>query len=625
MRSGTLGRPPRVAAGAVPRQVAAIRRVPHHSPSMPASLRCPRARPALALALALILLAFGAQAAGPKRVLILHSFGRDFAPYDTIAAVFRTELARRSPDPVTFAEVSLDFGRMGSEVEQRAFLDYLRARYGGAPPDAVVTVGPPAARFYVGHRGELFGDTPVIVGALDERLAKGFALQPRDAIVAGKVDLPQLFDNILGLLPDTTTIALVVGASELERFWTDELRRELAQFEGRVKFEWLNELSLAQMRERVASLPPHSAVLFGLLIVDAAGVPHERQDALVTLRAATSAPIFSIYENEIGHGVVGGPYSSQRKNGERIALATLVALDSTAPARTQVYVDAFEPPVYDARELERWGIDRSRLPQGSEVRFERASLWQEHRVAVIVAATGLTLQAALIAALLVQRARRRRAEQEARGLAGRLVTAHEDERRRIARELHDDVTQRLAGLAIEAAELESRTKGTGAGETVHAIRDGLVGLGEDVHALSYRLHPSVIEDLGLVEALRIECDRIARRTLQVKFDCRDVPRKLPSEAALCLFRVAQEALRNVERHAGAGSVAVSVVGRDGGVAVSVHDDGAGFDAASKGERTSLGLASMRERVRTLHGRLDIASERGSGTRVSAWVPLAEAA
>jgi signal transduction histidine kinase len=375
------------------------------------------------------------------------------------------------------------------------------------------------------------------------------------------------------------------------------------------------------MQEHVARMPPHSAILYGLLIVDAAGVPHERQDGLASLHAVANAPIFSLYGNELGKGVVGGPYSSERIRGERIATATLRALRG-APAQWDV--SGFEPPVYDWRELERWNIDKARLPPGSEIRFKPPSIWEEHRTGVIATTSALVLQAALIAALLLQRAHRRRAEREAEGLAGRLVTAHEDERRRLARELHDDVTQRLAGLAIEAAELEGHTKTSANGDAAHSIREGLVELGEDVHALSYRLHPSVIEDLGLVEALRIECDRVANQgPLRVNFDCKDIPKRLPVDAALCLFRVAQEALRNVERHARAKNVDVSVKRKDGGVALAVRDNGAGFDTSRAGERASLGLASMRERVRLLGGRLQIESGPGNGTSLSAWVPLPE--
>jgi signal transduction histidine kinase len=299
-------------------------------------------------------------------------------------------------------------------------------------------------------------------------------------------------------------------------------------------------------------------------------------------------------------------------------------LSGAVSAGPEIAVMPFESPVYDWRELRRWNIDPSRLPPGSEIRFRPASLWDEHKIAIIATAAVLALQTALIAALLWQRIRRRHAEREARSLGGRLITAHEDERRRLARELHDDITQRLAGLAIDAARIEGGTGSPDRG--ARTIRDGLVELSEDVHALSYRLHPSVIEDLGLVEALRAECERIARQEpLRVDLDSSEVPQKLPSDTAICLYRVAQEALRNVVRHAKASDVNVSLLGSDGGILLTVRDNGTGFDDRRKVDRTSLGLASMRERVRLLGGRLEIESQPDRGSAVVAWVPLREAA
>ena len=214
--------------------------------------------------------------------------------------------------------------------------------------------------------------------------------------------------------------------------------------------------------------------------------------------------------------------------------------------------------------------------------------------------------------------RRRRAEKEATDLSGRLLTAHEDERRRLARELHDDLTQRLARLAIDAGRMENAPA---APEGIRPLREDLVRLSEDVHALSYRLHPSVLDDLGLVEALRAECDRVARHgALRVEVDARDVPEALPAEASLCLFRVAQEALSNAARHARASAVTVVLSPSRMGLQLAVSDNGSGFDPARSRERASLGLASMRERVRLLQGELDIESTAGRGTTVVAWVP-----
>ncbi len=569
--------------------------------------------------------ALGAEAADPQRVLILHSFGRDFAPYDTITSVFRTELARRSAEPVVFAEANLDFSRATNEREERALAEYLRSRFNDAAPNIVVTIGPPAARFYLRHREKLFPGAPLVIAALDDRLAKQLPISPTDAVVAGRLNLPSLVDNILQLLPETETIAIVIGASELERYWRDELKREFAQFAGRVRFEWLDDLSLAQMQQRIATLPPHSAVLYVLLIVDAAGIPHERQDGLASLHDVANAPIFGLYENELGKGVVGGPYSSQRTRGEHIATAALRALGGPAGSQPRVDVVGFEVPIYDWRELQRWNIDRARLPSGSEIRFKPPSIWEAHRVAMIATTTALALQAALIAALLLQRARRRRAEREMQHLGGRILTAQEDERRRLAREMHDDVTQRLAALAIDAAQVQSSAGGSAVGNALDAIRQRLVKLSEDVHALSYRLHPSMIEDLGLVAALRAECNRVGRQEpIRVDFESTGIPRVVPPSTAICLFRVAQEALRNVVRHANASNVEVSLQTKEGGIALAVRDDGTGFSAAERA-RASLGLVSMRERVRLVGGELDIVSRPDHGTSVVAWVPLREAA
>ena len=217
---------------------------------------------------------------------------------------------------------------------------------------------------------------------------------------------------------------------------------------------------------------------------------------------------------------------------------------------------------------------------------------------------------------------RKEAEEAARELTGRLINAHEQERARLARELHDDLTQRLARLAIDAGRVESLFSAASVSETLREVREGLVRLSEDVHALSYRLHPSVLEDLGLTEALKTEIERVARQeSILVTSQLGEIPEPVPREVSLCVFRVAQEALRNVARHAKARTVEVSVRLLDGGLQLAVRDDGAGFDPALGENRRSLGLTSMRERVHLLHGEFDIDSAPGRGTTVVAWVPL----
>jgi signal transduction histidine kinase len=282
----------------------------------------------------------------------------------------------------------------------------------------------------------------------------------------------------------------------------------------------------------------------------------------------------------------------------------------------------YEAPVYDWRALERWGIDPKRLPAGSEIRYRLPSLWDEHRALIMTAIGILVLQAALVIGLLWQRIRRRRAEEEALTLSGRLIDAHEDERRWLARELHDDITQRLAGLAIAAAGLPGSESSSTDSDAPRSIRAGLSRLSEDVHNLSYRLHPSVLDDLGLVEALKAECDRVARvESVRVVVDSDTLPQSLPKEAALGLYRVAQEALRNVGRHAKASIVQLSLALSSEGLRLTVSDDGCGFDPNLQSRRPSLGHASMRERIRLLGGSLNIQSTPGGGTKVVAWLPI----
>ncbi len=560
----------------------------------------------------------GATPTEPKRVLLLHSFGRDFAPYDAIVAAFRTELANGSRDRLAVYDATLDAEQVSESEDPQPLLGLLRHRFSSAPPDVVVTIGPPAAAFYLQNRDKLFPGTPLVISALDERFIHKSALRPGDAVVALHQHLPGLIDNILRLLPDTQTIVVVIGDTALERFWLGESRTELAQFANRVNIEWLNNLSLEQMRQRVATLPPHSAVLYTLM-VDAAGVPQQRGAALASLFEVSAAPIFSLYESELGHGVVGGPYHSQQRGGALTAAAALRALSGQVPAHPEIQLLDYETPVYDWRELERWGIERSRLPVRSEIRFRPPSLWQEHRTLISIAIGVFVLQAALLIGLIWQRIRRRRAEQEAQALSGRLITAHEDERRWLARELHDDITQRLAGLAIDAAKLPGDDPAPNDGR--RSIRAGLAQLSEDVHDLSYRLHPSVLDDLGLVEALKAECERVARsESLRVDVEADRLPQNLPKDVALAIYRVAQEALRNIGRHAKASTVHLSLALSEGGLRLAVSDNGSGFQPGLQ-TRPSLGHAGMRERIRTLGGKLDIQSTSGRGTTVVAWAPV----
>ena len=217
----------------------------------------------------------------------------------------------------------------------------------------------------------------------------------------------------------------------------------------------------------------------------------------------------------------------------------------------------------------------------------------------------------------------RQSQEGLRQLTARLLQAQEEERRRIAREMHDDWTQRLASLGIEVARLERQFDVPEVGlPLLHSIQQQLISLSEDVHALSRQLHPSILDDLGLVEALRSECAAFVRREgIEVDYSPDELPATVPSDVALCLYRVSQEALRNVAKHAAAVEVAVtlSVLGPD--IVLRIEDRGVGFDPENERNQPGLGLSSMTERVALIQGQISVASTVGRGTTVEVCGPV----
>ncbi len=214
--------------------------------------------------------------------------------------------------------------------------------------------------------------------------------------------------------------------------------------------------------------------------------------------------------------------------------------------------------------------------------------------------------------------------EELESLTGKLIEAQEEECKRIARELHDDFNQRLAALSVELESIE-RTPLALPGPVARqlaAIRAQVGHLSDDLHDLAYRLHPSLLEHVGLEVALRDHVAEFTKRTgLPVTFDAREVPAMLSQEIATNLFRVMQESLQNVSKHAQATRVTVRLSGSSNGIGLSVRDNGKGFDLESKNARVKgLGLVSMQERARGLGGFLRIHSLPSNGTKVCAWIP-----
>ena len=219
---------------------------------------------------------------------------------------------------------------------------------------------------------------------------------------------------------------------------------------------------------------------------------------------------------------------------------------------------------------------------------------------------------------------RKISEMSLRELTGRLIHAQEEERARIARELHDDISQRMAFLQIGLEQFEQGNPDLTVLERKEIINLTQVAseVSSDLHTISHQLHPARLDLQGLVAALTSFCREVsAQHDLRIEFQHRDVPAPLPNDVALCLFRIVQEALRNVVKHAATSEAAVELSGRDDGVELSISDSGVGFNPDSAAKRGGLGLISMRERLRLIGGNLTVDSAPARGTRILVRVPF----
>jgi signal transduction histidine kinase len=215
--------------------------------------------------------------------------------------------------------------------------------------------------------------------------------------------------------------------------------------------------------------------------------------------------------------------------------------------------------------------------------------------------------------------------EEARLLAGKLITTQEAERARLARELHDDIIQRLAFLNIEMDKLEIQDQSLSepSKNRLRQIGNDIGELSSDIHMISRQLHPSILDDLGLIQAIETECRNFTRlREVPVTLDLDGTLKDLSKEICLCIYRTLQESLRNIAQHAKATDIQVMLSRKDDTVHFLVKDNGKGFDPASNKKSSGLGMASMAERARLIQGDLYIESRPGEGTVIKLKAPYA---
>lgn len=561
-----------------------------------------------------------AQETDVLQILIINSYDESTSPYLTLKNVFMLEFQKRYASPIAFSQFNLE-ARRGNEAGRAELkAELLQNEFGASPPDLVVAIGPPAIGFWLNQRDPVFSEVPFIAVAADFALAN-VEFRPGDAVVMSHYSFQESIGEILGILPETSHIVMVIGASNDEQALADFAMRVLEPIYPHVSFEFTNQLNLKALWARLGELQPGSVVYFMLYDSDVDGVQLIHYSGITRIRASSSVPVFGPYDDQLGQGILGGSLFRLTDVGIEMA-GTAQELLQERPSVLLKKVIPLSTPTYDWRELKAWGIKQNQLPPGSIIRFIPPTVWEQYAGLILLVSAVITIQVILITLLLIQHGRRRRAERASVLMGRRLISAQEDERRIIARELHDDLSQRLARLAIDASYAASNPTSAAANQVLGEIQPELVRISKDVHDMSYRLHPALIDDLGLVAALQTECAKMRRytnATIVERID--EIREKIPADLALCLYRITQESLHNAIKYAEAGTIEIVLNLERQSLILTVRDNGKGFELAAGSAGTGLGLSSMRERAQLAGGSLEIRSRPGSGTTVSVIVPM----
>ena len=690
-------------------------------------------------------LARPAAAADPvaKNVLILHNW----ANLPQSWALMESTVRARVPGQINFYTASVENPRFDEEVYRESLAETLRRGYGGVKLDVVIASTYPVLRFAMQYRKKMFPGVPIVF--TDVSRPEGQNMWSGLTGVISPVGMRETIDLALHLHPDTNTVAIVTGVTERDKYWLAVAHSELLRHQDKVREIDLIGPASHETVEKVAELAPSTVVLFQLRPDDSTQPALEPIDFLAEV--AQRLPTYSAWPGlALNRGGVGGAYRNLRKdavlNGEIVARV----LSGERPENIPIVHDSDLQVHVDWRALQRWHISESALPPGTVVEYRQLTFWQRDRKYIVIAIVLIVAQGLLIAGLLLQRTRKRKAEAilleseerfrvmadttpslvwmcDGRGritylngrriaftgtdagagygntwityvhpddmermlgtlyaaleikqpfsqeyrlrrsdgayrwmfdvasprvngdgsfggfigsaidttdqklahqalakVSGQLIEAQEQERSRIARDLHDDICQRLALLSMEIDQANRASHGSVTATTPNLENIGrhCAEIAVDVHSLSHQLHSSTLDYLGVVAAIRALCRELAKQhQANIEFTDRNVPSHLPRDISLCLFRIAQEALHNAVKYSGTNQFCVDLCATEEEVQLVVRDAGAGFDVEEAKRNRGLGLVSMQERVNLVHGRFSVESKPGQGTRIFAAVPF----
>jgi signal transduction histidine kinase len=571
-----------------------------------------------------------------KKVLILYSHGREIPAHDLVHDGIKNIFDNNNRFTIKIHTQYLDLSRFSDTHYRDALANLLQIKYNDFGIDLIIAVDKPAVDFLEQYSERILPHVNIVFCAVLESYAKHLKHSVLRNHITGVV-MPENADEVikiaLALRPSTRRIFIVAGSSETDKYREAVVLKALEKYAGTIEITRLSGLRFQDIATILAQAPSDSVIFFAAFFVDGSGKSFVPREALQQFSAVTKVPIFGISESHLGYGIVGGKLFSYTLQGERAALMGLRILNGESPHSIafengeNTYVE-----IYDWREFMRWGLKKDILPPNAILKFYQPSIWDQYQWQIIIIAAIALFQTALIIALASSLRKKRQAEaallenkKDLQNLTGRLLSSQEEMLRRISREIHDDLTQRLALIAIEAGKLEIKMQSSPHYVGIHEIieiKKQLIQIANDFHALSRQIHPSILDDLGLVKAMESECNSFSKRSgIVIHFQADNIPDAVPKDAALCLYRILQEGLRNIAKHAHVSHASVKLEYQKNVLTLTIRDEGLGFALPHHPDHHGLGLASMRERIQFVKGDFTVDSEPGVGTTIRASIPL----
>ena len=384
--------------------------------------------------------AMGQNSAAKKKVLVLYWDSKDFPGNISFDQGFQAGMrAELSTEWELYGEY-LDSPRFPGEHQADLLHDYLRQKYAGQKIDAVVATPDPALEFLLKHRSDLFSDSPIVFIAVKRPTKEVLEAGPGLTGIIRANTYRKTLDLALHLHPQTEELFVISGTPEHDKRFETSAREELAGYERRLRITYLTDLPVSDLVNRVKALPQRSVILY---VWQRSAVESEKSlqtiQILEKIRQNASVPIYGMGSRNVGAGLIGGYVQDSERNG--LETAEIVRRIFNGQRAQDIPVDsASSVPTFDWRELKRFGIDESRLPKDSIILFREFTLWEQYRWRIVGVVALLVLQTSLIAVLLFERRRRRRAKEALQELNAELETR---------------IEARTAALNAKSRELES--------------------------------------------------------------------------------------------------------------------------------------------------------------------------